>query len=305
MSAAHKGRYDKMLADLKAQLTADSFSSTSDGIYTDAKHSYYLQLPASWKGRYNAVADRDSSTIFMYSDPSAQEDGFPDEKNVLFRLTAEDTTAYLAERLGRDPIPQSLGTIGDKTLYIRFPNGKTEGTSHSRTYLRMLADAKKLSDADLFVAPGVDPYADKKLQTAVSFTATVPTQEEFEQTIGTSGLPDPRREDFLFVTLSVQVSNRNAVDAPSIEVPDLPAEFQHKQTINGVRYWYGRGSSQDSDGADTSSYEYDLCLYRRGVPDGELRKAFSDYVVTVKYRLKDSASENVFSFPLGEILAFK
>ncbi|WP_245736076.1 fructose-bisphosphate aldolase [Virgibacillus subterraneus] len=108
------------------------------------------------------------------------------------------------------------------------------------------------------------------------------SKEEFDN-VGTTGLNNPKKDDFLKFTFNFEVEHA----ANITRKVEFPKRKSWKEAVNSIddkdRFWFGEGYEENSDGENFARYKSEFVFYSKGLNEEEIRKAFNS--ITLKLYL--------------------
>ncbi len=133
------------------------------------------------------------------------------------------------------------------------------------------------------------------LEPKVSIKAKVSklTDEQYAD-VGTTGLENPKKDDFRYFTFNLKTSNPRE----TIQQDDLPTIRVFREAIDKIdgksRYWFGNGYGKP-DGEE----HWEAVFYSKGLTEEQIKKAFDSTIVTVHFT--DGKKE----YKLGDYVSFE
>lgn len=126
------------------------------------------------------------------------------------------------------------------------------------------------------------------------------TDQQF-QSIGTSAIDNPSKDDFKIFKFRLDEQNSNNVKNRNIVVPNFIQVFGNSRDN---LYWIGQSSIQDNINENFAKYSYDITLYTRGLDEDSLREILNSEEVVVSWTTENGQQKEK-RYKIGDLVEFK
>ncbi len=135
-----------------------------------------------------------------------------------------------------------------------------------------------------------------------SFNIYKLTDEDYDS-VGTSGLENPTKNDFRRAVISVDIQGKEEIDDLKFKVPNS-GDIRDALGFEDVsRYWFCDEYEQNNQGEDFSQYECEFIFYSKGLNDNDIKKLFSNLSIKLSWSNKYRTT-NEHTTLLSDIIIF-